>query len=206
MPQRDRQVGRADVDACQVGNADDFVECRKSLCGLDHREHACPGFMRGGIEAEAGSQRPEAAHSGRCVAGRRHKGGGLFRRFDHRDDDGVGTGIEYATDRSGIDGRQSHDGGDRNVLQPPQQQRDVGVVEITVLDIESDVVVPGLSELLRTDDGRTHHPSAPNLFLGGEALLQPAGRHSTIAILTRSGVGRQARSNAACTSSTPKYG
>ncbi len=152
---------------------------------------------------QARPQRPEAAHSLRGIPGGCHCGGGHLRRFDHRDEHRVGAGIEYATDRRGIRRRQPHRGRDRHVLQPPQQQRDVGVVEIAVLDVESDVVVAGLRELLGTDDGRPHHPPAPDSLLGGKGILQPAG-HSVIAIFTRSGAGLQARSNADCTSSTPK--
>ena len=104
--------------------------------------------MRGGVEAEACAQWPEAAHPGRRVAGRSHRGGRLFGRFDHGDDDRVGARVEHAADRCGIRRRQPDRGGDGNMLEPAQQQRDVGVVEIAVLDVESDVVVAGLGELL----------------------------------------------------------
>jgi hypothetical protein len=45
----------------------------------------------------------------------------LFRRFDHRDDHGVGARIEHPADRSRIGRRQPHGGGDRNVLEAAQQ-------------------------------------------------------------------------------------
>src|SRR5262249_19237037 len=100
--------------------------------------------------------------------------------------------------------RQAHRGRDRDVFQSAQQQRDVSVVKIAVLQAESDVVVAGCRELLGPDDGGAHHPSAPHLVLGGQRVLQSPRRHATIAILMRSGAGRQASSNAPCTSSTPK--
>ena len=86
-------------------------------------------------------------------------GGRLFRRLDHGDDDRVGARVEHPADRARLDGRQPHRGGDRDVLEPAQQQRDVGVVEIAVLDVESDVVVPGRGELLGTDDRWGRPPS-----------------------------------------------
>ena len=159
--------------------------------------------MCGGVDSQARTQRPEAAHPRGGVPGGGHCGGGGFGRFDHRDDHRVGTGIEDATDRRGIRRWQSHRGRNRNMLQPSQEECDVRVVEIAVLDVESDVVVARPSELFGADDGRPHYPTAPDVRLRRKRLLQPAG-HAVIAIFTRSGAGLQAKSNADCTSSIPK--
>ncbi len=160
--------------------------------------------MCGRVETEAGPQWPEAAHPRWCVTGGADGGGRLFGRFDHGDDDRVGTRVEHAPNRRGVRGGQAHRGRDGDVLEAAKQQGDVGVVEIAVLDVEPDVVVPGRRVLLRADDGGTDHPTTEDPFLGGECFLQSAEGHETIAILMRSGTGLAASSNAAWTSSTPK--
>ena len=144
VAQRDRQVRGTDVDTGQSWHGADLVERGKPSRRLDHRVHARPRLVRGRVETEARPQRAEAAHTCGRVAGGGHRGGRLFGGFDHGDDDRVGTRVEHAADRRGVGGTEPHRGGDRDVLEPAQQQGDVGVVEIAVLDVESDVVVAGL--------------------------------------------------------------
>ncbi len=102
---RDRQIGRPDVHARQPVDRADVVERQKPLRGLNHYEHAGPCFQRGWVGAEAGTQRPEAAHPCRGVPGGGDRGGRLFGRFDHRDDNGVGARVEHPADWSGVGSR-----------------------------------------------------------------------------------------------------
>ena len=130
--------------------------------------------------------------------------GGLFRCLDHRDDHGVGSGIEHPADGCGCGGRQPYRGADRQVLAAAQHERHVGVVDVAVLGVESDVVVAGVGVLLRADEGGPDDPAAPYPLLLGKSHLQSVrGTHRVITIFTRSGTGRQASSKAAWTSSAP---
>ncbi len=128
--------------------------------------------MGGGVVAEAGPQRAEASHPGRRVSGRGYRRGGLVGRFDHRDDDRVGASVEHSSDRRRVGIGQSHGGGDRHVLEAAQDVGDVGVVEVAVLGVETDVVVSGPGECFGPDRGRPGDPTAPHGFSAGKRLLQ----------------------------------
>ena len=121
-------------------------------------------------DSSAAASWPMLARSGpklrtpcRAHTRRRDRLGGLPGRFDHRDDDRVGARVEHPADRCRIGGGQPYRGRDGNVLETAQQQGDVGVVEIAVLEVESDVVVAGEGKLLGPDDRRTDHPAAEDL-------------------------------------------
>src|SRR6202012_5769997 len=128
-------------------------------------------------------------------------------RFDHRDDDGVGAGVEDPSDRCRVGVGQPHRRGDWYVFDSPQHARDVGVVDVAVLGVEADVVVAGPGEFLGPDRGRPGDPATPDGFTPAKCLPQLAFRHgapvSVIAIFPRSATGRQANSKAPCTSSMP---
>src|SRR5262249_39918174 len=93
-----------------------------------------------------------------------------------------------------------HGGGDGHVFGAPQESRDIGVVQVAMLGVKSHVIVTGPREFLRRNQRRAGNPATPDRGLPVAA----EDAHSAIAILTRSGSGRQANSNAACTSSMPK--
>ncbi len=97
---RDRQIGGADVDARQARRRRrSRRRAARPLAVSIIANTLTRGFQRGDVDAQAGAQRPEAAHPGRRVPGRGDRRGGLLGRLDHRDDDGVGSGVEHPADR-----------------------------------------------------------------------------------------------------------
>ena len=91
--------------------------------------------------------------------------------------------------------RQAHRGGDRDVLEPAQHQRDVGVAEIAVLDVESDVVVTGGANssgpMTVGPTTQPPHTCAWRWRVRPAACSLHPSCQATIAILIRPGTGRR---------------
>ena len=166
----------------------DLVDCRQPPRGLDHREHAGPRLERGGVvprlarsgpklRTPAGAYRVAATAAAACSADSTiamMTRVGARRRAPCRWAAASAVGSRTAVAIGTCSSRAQHQG-------------DVGIAEIAVLHVESDVVVAGLGEFLgtRCRSGPTTQPPQtwPRI---GEGVLQPARRHQgTIAILTR---------------------
>jgi hypothetical protein len=88
-PERDRQIGRADVDRVDAGDGEDVVEVADGFDGLDHRDEG--DAVAGPVEVvrapHAGDDRTKATRTRRYVAAGAHHCLCFGDRVDHRHDD-----------------------------------------------------------------------------------------------------------------------
>ena len=156
-PEREAQVGGADVHAVETGDGADRLDVRPSLRGLDlhEREDRLVGRVRlPAARPERRPDRPVAPHAERRVPAETHEGGRVIGGVHHRTDHAPGSQVErphhgrrvVPADPDERDGTRALDRAD-DVAEPLQ-----GL--LAVLQVDGHGVEPGRRE----DPGRRTAP------------------------------------------------